>query len=104
MLGGRGVEPLEQLVGQRPRCTTLGEHRQHGLPKQLEAPGFDRGLVQRGVDEGETILGGSRLEGLEHQLAPHRRLGYVLELALQLLGLLPGQRVLSVADWFELGE
>jgi hypothetical protein len=44
------------------------------------------------------------VQDLEHQLAPHRRLGYVLELALQLLGLLPGQRVLSVADWFELGE
>jgi hypothetical protein len=54
--------------------------------------------VQRGVDEGEAILDGSRLEGLEHQLAPHRRLGHVLELALQLLGLLPGQRTLSVAN------
>jgi hypothetical protein len=54
--------------------------------------------MQHCVDEGEAVIGGSRLEGLEHQLAPHRRLAHVPELALQLLGLLPGQWTLSVAD------
>jgi hypothetical protein len=28
--------------------------------------------MQHCVDEGEAVIGGSRLEGLEHQLAPHR--------------------------------
>jgi hypothetical protein len=76
----------------------VDEYHQDGLAKQLEAGRLTGGLMQHGVDEGEAVVGGSRLEGLEHQLAPHRRLGHVPELALQLLGLLPGQCALSVAD------
>ena len=90
-LGRPGVEPLEELVGQRSRRAALYQHQQHGLAKQLEARRSPGGLVQHRVDEGEEIAGGAPLEGLEHQLAPHRGLAHVPELALQLLGFLAGQ-------------
>ena len=45
VLGGRGVERAEQLVGQRPPCAAVHEHQQDGLAKELEAADEGRGVL-----------------------------------------------------------